>query len=161
MLKHGLSKHPLYNLWSTIKQRCYNPKRARFKDYGGRGIVMCEEWKNNFLAFYKWALDFGWDYDHDLQIDRCDNEGPYSPGNCRFVKCRKNILNKRNLRSTNKSGFTGVSFSIKKEKWRSEIRIHYKLHFLGLYNSIEEAVEARNKYIRQNNLEKDYKIQTI
>ena len=84
----------LYRIWDAIKQRCYNPNSKQFKDYGGRGITVCDEWRNNSLAFRKWALASG--YREILQIDRIDNDKGYSPGNCRFVTRKEQMRNRRN-----------------------------------------------------------------
>lgn len=69
-------------LWRNMMCRCYKPDNKRYSDYGGRGITVCEEWRNDRYAFYKWCLDNGADW--HLQIDRKDNDGPYSPDNCKF-----------------------------------------------------------------------------
>jgi len=91
---HGLAnKHPLYAVWKNIRSRCYNKNNSRYKDYGGRGILMCDEWYNSFKCFYDWALSNGWD--ESLQVDREDNDKGYSPGNCRCVTNQINCLNKR------------------------------------------------------------------
>lgn len=70
----------LYGIWHGMKQRCYYPKYKQYADYGGRGITVCEEWKNSFDAFYEWAIQNG--YKDDLTIDRKDNDKGYSPENC-------------------------------------------------------------------------------
>lgn len=87
-------REPLYQCWGNIKTRCYNQKNARYKDYGGRGILMCKEWLDSFLNFKKWALGNG--YQKGLEIDRIDNEDIYKPDNCRFVTSHENNRNKRN-----------------------------------------------------------------
>lgn len=92
--KHGLSrKSPLYNIWGDIKKRCYNEKTKAYKNYGGRGIYMVEEWLCDVEKFASWCLENGWQ--KGLQIDRIDNDGPYAPWNCRFVTRRTNCRNKR------------------------------------------------------------------
>ena len=93
--KHGACARDerLYTLWATMVHRCYNPKRIQYKNYGGRGIIVCEEWHDPH-NFIDWAISHG--YKLGLQIDRADNDGNYSPENCRFVTTRENCLNRRN-----------------------------------------------------------------
>lgn len=91
---HLLRKHRLYNIWTLMKTRCYNPNSKLYKYYGKRNIKVCEEWKNNIKIFYDWAMANG--YQDNLTIDRIDVNGNYEPSNCRWVS-RK--TQSRNLRS--------------------------------------------------------------
>lgn len=88
------TKDRLYIEWRSMKQRCENSKYANYKAYGGRGIKVCEEWKNDFLAFRKWALDNG--YRDDLSLDRIDVNGNYEPTNCRWADSFTQSNNRRN-----------------------------------------------------------------
>lgn len=88
-----LSAHPLYSVASSMRDRCDNPNSPDFHWYGGRGITVCDEWRRSRRAFIAWALANGWR--PGLQIDRIDNDGPYSPGNCRFVSPAANSANRR------------------------------------------------------------------
>ena len=90
--KHGLSRHPLYRTWSGILNRCYNQNSDDFQNYGGRGIVVCERWLNSFENFYR---DMGEKPTPSHQIDRKNNDGPYSPENCHWVIGKINQQNKR------------------------------------------------------------------
>lgn len=79
-LKHGHSGTRLYKIWKDINKRCANPRHNRYARYGGRGIAVCEEWKNDFAAFHAWAISSG--YEDGLTIERKDNDGNYCPENC-------------------------------------------------------------------------------
>lgn len=100
MNQHGFRRvgktHPLYFRWQSIKQRCYDPKCESFKYYGGRGIRVCDEWIDSPATFIAWALNNG--YKPRLQIDRKDNDGDYSPGNCQFKTNAENMRNRRGIK---------------------------------------------------------------
>jgi hypothetical protein len=94
--KHGLSKTRLYIIWKHIVQRCENKNVERYKDYGGRGIRICEEWRREPELFVKWAVANG--YKDGLSIDRINVNGNYCPENCRWVALKTQSQNKRNNR---------------------------------------------------------------
>lgn len=90
--KHGKSKHPIYKAWWGMKDRCYAKNNHHYKNWGARGIVMCDEWLNNFQAFYDWAIANNWN--KGLELDRIDNDGNYEPSNCRWVTTKVNTRNR-------------------------------------------------------------------
>lgn len=90
-LKYGEKREKLYNIWVAMKQRCYNPNDANYHRYGGRGITVCDEWRNDYSVFKEWCLTNG--YKEKLDLDRRDNDGNYEPSNCRFVSHKENLCN--------------------------------------------------------------------
>lgn len=94
--KHGLSHHPLFNVFSLMRSRCYDPNNQDYKHYGDRGISISQSWLNKPVRFVKWGIKNGWE--SGLQIDRKDNSGNYTPKNCRFVTSKVNNRNKRSNR---------------------------------------------------------------
>ena len=92
--KHGFSRHKLYIRFDGIKKRCYNKKDKDYKNYGGRGIKICDEWLNDYTKFHEWALNSG--YKKGLTIDRINNNGNYEPNNCRWITNKEQQRNTRN-----------------------------------------------------------------
>ena len=148
--KHGLIETRLYTIWANIKDRTLNPKYKKYNDYGGRGINICEEWKNDFMSFYAWAMTNG--YSDELSIDRIDNDGGYSPENCRWTT---KTIQRRNTRiaKNNTSGVKGVSYCRKYRKYSAYIHINKKKVSLGYFQTAVEGAIAYNNYIIENNLE--------
>lgn len=123
--KHGLNNTRIYNIYNKIKSRCYYSKDTSYMNYGGRGILICEEWldkQNGFINFYNWAIDNG--YTEKLTIDRIDNDGNYEPNNCRWVDKKTQNNNKRNniIIKYNKDTHT-------LKEWSEILKLNYKMLF--------------------------------
>lgn len=91
---HGLTHTRLFNIFNGMKQRCYNPKNYKYKNYGGRGITICQEWQEDFINFYNWAINNN--YADNLSIDRINVNGNYEPNNCRWVNMKTQQNNRTN-----------------------------------------------------------------
>lgn len=94
LLKHGLRSTRIYSIWRGMKQRCCNKNSTHYKYYGERGIKICQEWLNNFMNFYNWAINNG--YADNLSIDRINVNGNYEPSNCRWITLKEQNDNRRN-----------------------------------------------------------------
>lgn len=96
--KHGQRKTRLYNIWNSMKKRCYNSNHQNYKNYGGRGIKVCNEWlgEHGFENFYNWSMNTN--YANNLTIDRINVNGDYTPDNCRWATWKEQQNNRRNNR---------------------------------------------------------------
>ncbi len=92
--KHGMSDTGAYNSWKAMRQRCLDSYHSSYKNYGGRGIRVCREWKESFVQFYK---DMG-DKPAGTTLDRIDNDGDYTPENCRWATSQEQASNKKRLK---------------------------------------------------------------
>lgn len=89
MTTHNLTNTSLYTTWESMKKRCYYPKHPGYKNYGGKGVIICEEWKTDFKKFYDWAMKNG--YSEGLTLDRINPNGNYEPGNCQWLTLSENV----------------------------------------------------------------------
>jgi len=136
---HGMSRkrkrHPIYGTWHAMLQRCENPNDHSYKDYGGRGITVCDEWHDSVI-FINWALASGWR--EGLTLDRIDNDGNYESSNCRWITRKENSRNKRNNHLITFNGKTQTM-----AQWAEEVNIPYHTlkYRIGRYHwPIERAL---------------------
>jgi hypothetical protein len=145
---HALSKHALYSVWLDMKKRV-NTKKVKYKiSYTDKNITICDDWKNNFQSFYDWSLLNG--YEESLSIDRIDNDLGYSPDNCRWTSMSTQCQNTRLLRSNNKSGYRGVSYAKRENKWTASILDNGVKTNFGYFSTALEAATAYNNYVITN-----------
>lgn len=114
---HGMKGTPEYNTWCALKQRCYYKNNKRYGRYGGRGITVCERWRYSFENFYE---DMGRKPTLKHSIDRIDNDGDYSPENCRWATNEQQWKNRSN---THKINFKGKILTIR--EWANLMNINY------------------------------------
>lgn len=124
--KHGQSNSKLYRIWNHIKNRCNNPHDPDYRNYGGRGISLCDEW-SRFDEFYKWAINNG--YCENLSIDRINNNNGYSPNNCRWTTRKIQGRNKRTNKLVTIDGRTKCI-----AEWAEEKNISYNKMYWQLRN---------------------------
>lgn len=140
--KHGHcvvgARNRLHDIYTQMVYRCCSKKATSYKHYGGRGITICEEWRNDFTKFRDWALANG--YTDKLSIDRINNDGNYEPGNCRWVSRQIQSINRRNK---TRNLPTGVHSS--GDRFSSYIVINRINTYLGTFNTATEASEAYQK----------------
>lgn len=146
--KHNLANTRIYKIYKGIIQRCYSISNPAYKNYGGRGIIICDEWldkENGFMNFYNWAIKNG--YQESLSIDRIDVNGNYEPSNCKWATFREQCNNRRtNHYITYKdekhtiaewSNILGISYSMLKHRlernWDIEKALFYP-HRKEIYN---------------------------
>lgn len=125
----------IYGIWQKMKSRCFNERCERYKDYGGRGITMCEEWASDFDAFADWAYANG--YESDLTIDRTNNDGNYEPNNCRWITRREQAYNTRQNRLVTYRGETKPLIV-----WCNELNLPYD----ATHNRIEGGWDVERAF---------------
>ena len=121
--KNGYSHSRLYPIWKELNARCYNPKNKRYKVYGEKNIKVCDEWKNDFMTFRKWAYENGYDENAPrgvCTLDRIDNDGDYKPSNCRWVSYSRQ---QRNTNKTYMFEYKGIKKPL--IDWAEEFNLPY------------------------------------
>lgn len=137
---HGMSDDPIYDCWINIKARCEKPEHPNYHQYGGRGIKICEQWKNSFATFY---ADIGSKPSKRHTLDRIDVNGDYEPTNCRWITIQEQQLNRRNNTAT-----PGVELHHGKY-WVARITFNGKKIYIGTFRDRQEAYKARKSKERE------------
>lgn len=145
-IKHNLSNHRLYRTWHNMMARCYNKKAINYKNYGGRGITVYNEWHNvtNFIN------DMSPSYIEGLTLDRKENDKGYSKDNCRWEKQNIQHQNTRKIMITNTTGYRNIIWREKYQKWDVQFCINHTTKYIGRFSDIEKAILKRNNYIIDN-----------
>lgn len=135
---HNLTNTRLYNVWRSMKKRCYLKTHKAYKDYGCRGIKVCEEWKNDFMSFYNWAIKNG--YQENLTLDRIDVNGDYESNNCRWVNWKTQQNNRRDNIHIQYNGENKTIY-----EWANMFNIKYYTLWWRIKNgwSIEDALTRK------------------
>ena len=142
-IKHGDTGKRLHRIWSAMKNRC---KHSEYYTH----VSVCREWYNSYETFRDWAILNG--YSESLTIDRIDGSSNYCPENCRWATKQTQSENTKLIHRTNKSGYRGVSYYKKTNKWSAQVQVNRKKHHIGLFDTALEACVARDKYVVANNL---------
>lgn len=135
-VKHGLSRTKVYRAYQSMKNRCYRISNENYKDYGGRGILVCDRWLESFSNFYK---DMGEPPSPKHSLDRIDSEKGYCKTNCKWSTITEQNNNKRLSKDINKTGYRGVT------KSRSGYQAMVKRVYIGHFKTKEEAALAYNQ----------------
>lgn len=146
-MRHGCSRSPGYSRWRNMIKRCTDANHPHYRNYGGRGISVCEEWMD-VRVFIKWLEDNG--ASNDLHIDRIDNNKGYSPENCRLTTQAENNRNKRKYRNC-ESGYAGV-YLFRNGKWRAQLWFDDVNTHIGYFTNKIDAAVHRDSYIINKNI---------
>lgn len=141
--KFHISNSIEYACYKQMIARCYNPKNKSYKNYGGRGIKVCERWlEPDPMGFYNYIEDMGQRPGENHSTERIDVDGDYTPSNCTWATRSQQTFNRRVL-SINTSGLTGVSFKASDSRWLATIAVECKKTYLGYFDNLFDAVCAR------------------
>lgn len=136
-----LKRRPLYNTWCNMLRRCNDPSHPRYKDWGGRGIKVCERWQRSYTDF---ARDMGQRPSRDHTLDRIDNNGDYEPSNVRWTTASRQSFNRR-VRNTNSTGVSGVCWNKRIGRYQATITVNKKREHLGWFKDLDDAISARRR----------------
>lgn len=139
--KHGDHGSPEYRVWQSMIRRCTDTNSKSFKDYGGRGITVCERWLHNYSNFLE---DMGRRISLEYTIERIDKNGNYEPSNCKWADKVEQARNRR-VRKDNSLGVSGVSQDKKTGNYRVGICADNKWTYVGSFHIFDDAVKARKE----------------
>lgn len=139
-ITHGDWHTRLYGIWSGMKRRCYVTTCKMYQYYGARGIKICDEWKNDYLAFKKWALSNG--YSDELTIDRISSDGDYCPENCRWAT---HLTQQNNRRNNHYVEYQGITYTVAELARKAGISSSMLNDRLRKGEPIETAIERRDR----------------
>lgn len=148
--KHGEYKERLYKIWRGMKERCNNPRKDCYANYGGRGIAVCEEWGDDYLSFKKWAEENG--YADGLTLERIDNSGNYEPKNCRWATRKEQANNTRRNHIIEHNGESGTI-----AEWAERVGVKANT----IHGRIQKGYDAENalsaeRYNRWNSPKREH-----
>ncbi len=131
------TKGTLYHTYTGMKQRCYNVATKSYKNYGGRGVTVCNRWlgKHGYDHFLE---DMGEKPSPKHTLDRIDNDGNYEPSNCKWATRSEQSVNRRNSNAV-----VGVTFKPRGSVWRASLQIGNKMYLYKSFKNYEDAVNAR------------------
>lgn len=149
----------LYNLWTGMKNRCYTRSSERWESHGGRGIIVCDEWKHSSETFMRWALNNGYSETPSGQrntrytLDRVDNDGNYEPENCRITDTKVQGFNRQVLQRNNTTGYRGVNYSKSHGKFAAMVTTKKDgTLFCEYFDSSLIAALVREHYLEEHDL---------
>lgn len=147
-----ISKHDnrVYRIWHNMNDRCFNKNAKDYKNYGKKGIIVCEEWKNDFMNFYNWAIENG--YNDTLTIDRINNKGNYEPQNCRWATMKEQHRNYSQNRFYTINGETKCL-----TEWCEIYNINYNTVISRIDKWKMDILEALTKKVDKNKIPKKYR----
>lgn len=145
--KHSFYSHRLYSTWKKMIDRCTNPKNKNYKDYGERGITVCEDW----ISFINFENDMYPSYKEGLTLDRANTYDGYSKQNCRWADKTTQSRNIKRISSSNTSGLIGVYFCKQRRTYRSCININKKRIHISSNKDKYQCALDRDTYIDKNN----------